>query len=126
MSTPDYEHFAPAVPDAATQEIVALADSARANLISIRDSVLLGEVPDWTVTPTYDETITSRILSIVASNGAERLRRAYTYATGGPDEGRLTRVDTDWSNDGGATWQPVSSTTITYHADGRIAGRAPT
>lgn len=126
MSTPAYKHFDPAAPDAATQGFVALADSARANLVSIRDSVLLGEVPDWTITPTYDEAIITRIVSIVASKGVERLRRGYVYASSGPDTGRLIRVDTDWSADGGSTWAPVSSTTITYHADGRIAGRAPT
>lgn len=121
-----YQHFDETVPDAATQGIVAIGDATRKNLVAIRDDVLCGEVPDWSVTPVYDGADPYRITSITAAKGTERLRRTYLYATAGADAGRLVRVDTDFSADSGGSWMARSSTTISYNANGTISLRAQT
>lgn len=120
-----YEHFDEGLPDLETESPIQMGISTRRNLVAIRDDVVTDEVVGWATTYEYAPDNPFRLVGEIASCGAARLRTTYTYASEGPNAGRVVAVSTELSLDSGGSWVPRSSVVYAYNASGTLASVTP-
>lgn len=120
-----YEHFDEALPDPEVESPIQMGVSTRRNLVAIRDDVVTDEVVGWATAYEYAPDNPFRLVAEIASCGDARLRTTYTYASEGPNTGRVVAVATELSVDAGATWAPRSSVAYAYNANGTLASVTP-
>lgn len=110
MATPAYTALDAASPVVTQTRQVAI-DKARTNDDALRDGIVNGTIPGWTMSQSGGtaENPSTRTWA----NGVERLRATYTY-TGDA----ITSIVWDWSNESGSTWAPGSIATSGFTVDG--------
>ncbi len=113
-----YPHFDPARPDAVTENITQFAAGIRENLAALRDIVLLGVAPGWSYS-TLDGT-PEEPAYLFWAKGGEFIRAACTWGDTGGEAGNLTEAVYAYSDDGGLSWHPMGTYTITYNASGDV------
>lgn len=115
-----YTFFDPAKPDAATQNGTQFAQSTRENLRAMRDQVVAGFAPGWSMTPTGGTP--EQPAQILYSAGAERLSVVLTWGTTGGADGNVTVAAYAYSADSGGTYSAIGTRAIDYDTDGNVAG----
>jgi hypothetical protein len=106
MATPAYTPYADANPiiSRTRQQIV---DDTRGNLLALRDAVIIGKEPGWTLSVSGGTAEEPSIR--MWSQGTERLRCTITWTSGFP-----TSILWEWSNDSAATWSTIATETAAY------------
>lgn len=115
-----YVPFDPAVPDPATEDIVVLGDSVRANQEALRDMVTMGVPTGWAEAVsggTDDEP-----QYVTYSSGVLRLRQTITWGTSGGSDGEPVTVLWQFSDDSGTSWATIGTRTYTYTTGGDPTG----
>ncbi len=105
-----YTQFDPANPTS-SQTGTAFATSAKANMLALRDGILVGRIPGWTLSVSGGTAEEPAIR--LWSNGTERLRASITY-TGG----YVTQIVWAYSSNSGGSYDTIATETTTYDGNG--------
>jgi len=112
-----YTQFADNKP-VATDTGPDVVDDMRNNLMAIRDMVVMGAMPGWTMTPSGGTA--SQPTTITWSKGTERIKAVLTWGTTGGADGNVTVAVYSYSSDSGGTYDTIGTETMTYDVDGNI------
>lgn len=111
-----YTQYVPTTP-VDTQNGPAVVASARNNLLALRDGVIAGRMPGWTLTVSGGSAEEPAIR--LWSNGVFRIRASYTY--GG---GFVSAVAWEFSSNSGVGYDSICNETATYDVNGNMTGGA--
>lgn len=103
-----------------TQTGTNFANSAKANLLALRDAVVMGAMAGWACVPSGADL--AKPTTIKYNRGtSEYLRLSLTWGTTGGAAGKVTGVVYAYSTDD-ATYDTIGTRTITYSAEGYFTG----
>lgn len=92
-------------------------DYIRTNGVALRDGVISGRVPGWTLSVSGGTAEEPAIR--LWSNGTERIRGTYTYSSG-----YVTAVTWEYSSTSGSSYDAICSETASYDGSGNQTGGA--
>jgi hypothetical protein len=118
MPTPAYTGYADTKPLVADTRQTTV-DVTRTNLLALRDAIVMGREPGWTLTATAGTGTAEQPQFHTFAQGVERLRGTLTWSAG-----FITAILWEWSNDSGGTYVTVCSETRTYDGSSNSTGGA--
>jgi hypothetical protein len=118
MPTPAYTPFNDAKPVVSDTRQVTI-DFARTNGLALRDAVIMGKEPGWTLTATAGTGTAEQPQFHTWAQGTERVRATYTYTSG-----FVTSILWEWSNDSAVSYVTIATETRTYDGSNNSTGGA--
>jgi len=107
-------------PDATTQTLTQMGQSARDTLTIVRTALAAGTMFGWAETPSGGSEEQPAVMTY--AKGVERIRASITWGTTGGATGNPTAILYEYSSDSGSTWAAAGTMNLSWTASGNSGG----
>ena len=107
-------------PDGSVQNLTAMGQSMRDQLIMVRTALASGAMWGWAETPSGGSEEQPAVVTY--SKGVERIRSTITWGSAGGAIGNPTVILYEYSSDSGSTWATVGTANFAWTASGNLSG----
>lgn len=113
--------FDPLLPSI-TETGIQFTESVKDNQQGLFDGILLGNMPNWSLTVTAGTGTAERPQFLEFRNDPDRVRLNISWSTSGATAGSPTQVILQYSTNSGGNWTNVRTVPVTYDGSGNMTG----